>query len=200
MARPRSDEARRKALDAAAHLIAERGVVNLTIEDVASRSGVAKTTIYRHWPERTSLIIDTVNKLFEYVRTPDTGSLRGDLEAYFASTMRTDLSGNVAQIMPCIIAEASHDPEYAYLLERLGDERERVVKSIVDRALERGEIRPEFADLDSEKLIGIIVGPIVFHKLVRRRVLTPDYVKACLDVVLSGLGSGAAAPVTVAEA
>ena len=61
MARPRSDEARRKALDAARDLIVDKGVVNLTIEDVAARSGVAKTTIYRHWPERTSLIVDTVN-------------------------------------------------------------------------------------------------------------------------------------------
>ena len=52
MARPRSDEARRKVLDAARDLIVERGVANLRIEDVAARSGVAKTTIYRHWPER----------------------------------------------------------------------------------------------------------------------------------------------------
>ena len=73
MARPRSDEARRKALDAARDLIVEKGVVNLTIEDVAARSGVAKTTIYRHWPERTSLIVDAVNAMFEHLRTPDTG-------------------------------------------------------------------------------------------------------------------------------
>ena len=83
MARPRSDEARRKALEAARELIVEKGVVNLTIEDVAARSGVAKTTIYRHWPERTALIVDTVNAMFEHLRTPDTGSLRGDLEAFF---------------------------------------------------------------------------------------------------------------------
>ena len=51
MARPRSEEARRKALAAATDLIVERGVANLSIEEVAARSGVAKTTIYRHWPE-----------------------------------------------------------------------------------------------------------------------------------------------------
>ena len=67
MARPRSDEARRKALDAASDLIVDKGVVNLTIEEVAARSGVAKTTIYRHWPERASLIVDTVNA---HVRAP----------------------------------------------------------------------------------------------------------------------------------
>ena len=55
MARPRSEEARRKAIAAAIDLIIERGVANLSIEEVAARSGVAKTTIYRHWPERASL-------------------------------------------------------------------------------------------------------------------------------------------------
>jgi AcrR family transcriptional regulator len=187
MARPRSDEARRKTLEAAGELIAERGVGSLTIEDVSARSGVAKTTIYRHWPERTSLIVDTVNKLFEHVGTPDTGSLRGDLETYFAGVMRTDLSGNVAQIMPCIIAEAGRDPEMAVLLDRVGAERERVCKTIIERARDRGEIRPDFAELDIDSLVGVLIGPIVFHKLVRRRTLTPEYVKACLDVTLTGL-------------
>ena len=146
MARPRSDEARRKALDAARELILNKGVVNLTIEDVAAVSGVAKTTIYRHWPERTALIVDTVNAMFEHLRTPDTGSLRGDLEAFFGAVMRNDLSGNVGQIMPAIIEAADRDPEMAYLLERVGSERERVCRTIIERALERGEIRPEVAD------------------------------------------------------
>jgi len=60
MARPRSEEARRKVLGAASDLMAARGVASLTIDEVAARSGVAKTTIYRHWQERTSLIIDAV--------------------------------------------------------------------------------------------------------------------------------------------
>ena len=60
MARPRSEEARRKALAAAIDVIVDKGVGDLTIEEVAQRSGVAKTTIYRHWPERASLIVDTV--------------------------------------------------------------------------------------------------------------------------------------------
>ena len=63
MARPRSDEARRRALEATRDLIVENGVTSLTIEDVAARSGVAKTTIYRHWPERASLIVDAVNDI-----------------------------------------------------------------------------------------------------------------------------------------
>jgi AcrR family transcriptional regulator len=187
VARPRSDEARRKTLEAARELIVEKGVVNLTIEDVAARSGVAKTTIYRHWPERTALIVDTVNAMFQHLRTPDTGSLRGDLEAFFGAVMKTDLSGHVGNVMPAIIEAADRDPEMAYLLDRIGSERERVCRTIVERALERGELRPEIADIGLEALIGVTVGPIVFQKIVRRRKLTPEYVDACLDVVIAGL-------------
>ena len=196
MARPRSDEARRKALDAARNLIIEKGVVNLTIEDVAARSGVAKTTIYRRWPERTSLIVDTVNSMFEHLGTPDTGSLRGDLEAFFGAVMRTNLSGNVGQIMPAVIEAAGRDPEMAVLLERLGTDRERVCRTIIERALERGEIRPEIAELGLDALVGVTVGPIVFQRIVRRRKLTPEYAQACLDVVVTGLTRADATPGT----
>ena len=74
VARPRSEDARRRVLAATAELVAERGVAQLTIEEVAARSGVAKTTIYRHWPGRTTLILDVVNAHFEHIGTPDTGS------------------------------------------------------------------------------------------------------------------------------
>ena len=104
--------------------------------------------------------------------------------------MRTDLSGNVGQIMPAVIEAAGRDPEMAHLLERLGNDRERVCRTIVERALERGEIRQEVADYGLEALIGVTVGPIVFQRLVRRRKLTPEYVQACLDVVVTGLTKG----------
>jgi AcrR family transcriptional regulator len=187
MARPRSDEARRKVLDAARDLIVERGVASLSIEEVAARSGVAKTTIYRHWPGRASLIIDTFNAQFEHIGIPDTGSLRRDLEAFFGAAMRADLSGNVARLMPSLIDAANRDPEMSVLLDRIGADRERVCATIVERARQRGELHPDFADLDTEQLVGVIVGPIVFQKLVRRRTLTPAYVNAVLDVVLGSL-------------
>lgn len=184
MARPRSEEARRKALTAAMDLIAERGVAQLTIEEVATRSGVAKTTIYRHWPERASLIIDTVRSAMGHIGTPDTGSLRGDLDAYFNGMVRADLSGRIGQLMPCVIDAASRDPEIGTLFERIKSEREYPVTTIVERAQARGELP---ADLDPRVVIGTIVGPIVFRKLVQRLPVDETYVRGCLDVALAGL-------------
>ena len=188
MARPRSEEARRKVLAAAMDVIVSKGVGDLTIEEVALRSGVAKTTIYRHWPERASLIIDTVRSSFEHVGTPDTGTLRGDLEAFFGGMVRADLTGKVGQLMPCLIDAAGRDTEIELLLDRIAVERQQPVLAIVARAQARGELP---ADLDPRVIVGTIVGPIVFRKLVWRQPLDAAYVSGCLDVAISGLSATA---------
>jgi AcrR family transcriptional regulator len=190
MARPRSEEARRKAIEAATDLIVERGVAALTIEEVAARSGVAKTTIYRHWPERPGLILDTVRASFQHVGTPDTGSLRGDLMAFFGGLVRADLSGKVGRLMPCLIDAASRDPEMELLLEQLGEEREAPIMEIIARAQHRGEL-PE--GLDPHVVIGSIVGPIVFRKVMQRQPVDASYIEATLDVAITGLAATASA-------
>ena len=182
--RAKRRDARR--LDAATDLIVERGVAALTIEEVAARSGVAKTTIYRHWPERPGLILDTVQQAFHHVGTPDTGSLRGDLTAFFGGLVRADLSGRVGRLMPCLIDAASRDPEMEQLLTRLGVEREQPIIEIVERAQERGEL-PD--DLDLRVVIGSIVGPIVFRKVMQRQPIDVDYVAGCIDVAINGLAA-----------
>lgn len=192
MARPRSEAARRKALDAAADLIVQRGVGAFSIEEVAARSGVAKSTIYRHWPERAALIIDTVRATFEHVVTPDTGSLRGDLETYVAAMVRADLSaGKASQLMPAIIDAAARDPEIATLVDGLKDERERPLRAMIRRAEARDEIP---TGLDMRVLVGTLIGPVVFRKLIQRQVVDDDFVAGYLDVVIGGLHALASAP------
>lgn len=168
-------------------VIVERGVADLTIEEVAHRSGVAKTTIYRHWPERASLIIDTVRSCFEHIATPDTGSVRGDLEAYFGGMVRADLTGKVGRLMPCLIDAAGRDNEIEVLLDRIAIERQQPILTIVGRAQARGELP---GDLDPRVVVGTIVGPIVFRKLMWRQPLDAAYVTGCLDVAIAGLSAG----------
>lgn len=184
MARPRSDEARRKVFAAATDLIIERGAASVSIEEVAARSGVAKTTIYRHWPERTSLIIDTLRSTFEHVGVPDTGSLRGDLSSYFNGMVRADLTGRVGSLMPCMLDAAARDPEMHRVLDRLAQERTDAVMTVAERAQAMGELP---ADLDRNVFIGTVVGPIVFRKVVQRQPIDEEYIESCLDVSLAGL-------------
>ena len=163
-----------------------RGVSSLTIEEVAQRSGVAKTTIYRHWPERTALVLDTVRSCFDQVGTPDTGSLRGDLEAYFGGMVMADLTGTIGKLMPALVDAAGRDPEIELLMDRIALDRQQPILDIVVRAQQRGELPP---DLDRRVVVGTIVGPIVFRKLVWRQPLDAAYVKGCLDVAIAGLSA-----------
>ena len=57
MGRPLSDEARERMLRAALEVVLEIGVPGFTIDEVARRSGVAKTTIYRHFDSRNDLLV-----------------------------------------------------------------------------------------------------------------------------------------------
>jgi AcrR family transcriptional regulator len=157
----------------------------------AAASGVAKTTIYRHWPDRAALILDAVHTHFEQVGSPDTGSLAGDLKAYTGMMRQRDLSGTVGDIMPCVIEAARYDVEMAQLIDRFGAEREAGLARILERARDRGEL---VTDLDMERLMGVLLGPIVFQKVVRRRPLTAEYVETCIDVALAGIAARGSGP------
>jgi AcrR family transcriptional regulator len=64
-------------------LITEAGSANLQVPDVAARSGVHASTIYRRWGSTASLVLDVaVDRLGMGAEVPDTGSLRGDLRTY----------------------------------------------------------------------------------------------------------------------
>ncbi len=187
----RSDVARREALAATADLIAERGVDNLTIEDVAARSGVAKTTIYRHWPSRGPLIIDAVRSCWAHLPTPDTGDLRTDLVRLFEGMVRVDLSSLAGRIMPSLLSVAGRDPEVERLTRELAEERARPVREILGRAVARGELS---AAVDEEVALGVVVGPLLYRKLHRRLPLTTEYLEACIDAAVVGLQAMAPVP------
>jgi AcrR family transcriptional regulator len=187
----RSEVARREALAATADLIAERGVDNLTIEDVAARSGVAKTTIYRHWPSRGPLIIDAVRSCWAHLPTPDTGDLRTDLVRLFEGMVRVDLSSLAGRIMPSLLSAAGRDPEVERLTRELAEERARPVREILGRAVARGELSTA---VDEEVALGLVVGPLLYRKLHRRLPLTTEYLEACIDAAVVGLQAMAPAP------
>ena len=85
MARSLSEAARAKMLGAAADLVLDAGVDGFSVDEVARRSGVAKTTIYRHFPSAKELLVAALDQFMTAPPTPDTGSLRTDLLEYLAS-------------------------------------------------------------------------------------------------------------------
>ncbi|MFC9437457.1 TetR/AcrR family transcriptional regulator [Nocardia sp. NPDC057030] len=162
---PRRDEAARLAvLHAADDLLVEHGFSALTVEAIARRAGVAKQTIYRWWPSKVDILLDTIiedtgKHLPVPTETPTAESIRDYLRA-FARFLTRDPAGKV---LLALIAQAQHDPgTAASLRERyLGPRRARE-RELLARGIDAGTIAPR---LSPDAALDALVGPIVYCAL-----------------------------------
>jgi AcrR family transcriptional regulator len=193
--RPRSQEADRAILTATVELLAERGLTAMSIEEVAARAGVGKTTIYRRWPSKGLLALDAFVASFrEQQPLPETGTLRGDLLAALHAWVRAVTQTPMGSMLTALIAEAQHDPELR------GAWRDRVIEPLrsqhrimLDRAIARGEIP---ASVDREVVLDLFFGAAEHRLLLGHLPMTDDFITQVVDVILAGIqrprGSGLA--------
>jgi AcrR family transcriptional regulator len=111
MARPRSKTARKKMLAAATSIVAAKGVKDLTIEEVARISGVAKTTIYRHFASKNELLLAAVDGTVSYPVAPDSGTLRGDLTELLEAVLPSFADTTARCVFLDMFSAAARDPE-----------------------------------------------------------------------------------------
>jgi AcrR family transcriptional regulator len=204
--RPRSPEADRAILTATVELLAERGLTAMSIEEVAARAGVGKTTIYRRWPSKGLLALDAFVASFrEQQPLPDTGTLRGDLVAALRAWVRAVTRTPMGSMLTGLIAEAQHDPELR------GAWRDRVLEPLrtqhrimLDRAIARGEIPPS---VDREVVLDLFFGAAEHRLLLGHLPMTEDFIAEVVDVILDGIaglrvqpGSTASASISTSQA
>lgn len=192
IARPASEESadprvlRSKAtvLRATAELLIEAGAGGVTIEGVAERAGVAKTTIYRHWKSRSQLIFDGFESLFRPVSPlPNEGSLREQLETLLSGLMRGLTQSDWAPAVTALIEAGDRDPELRQLVHDFLVVRMEHGRSALRAGMARGELRP---DLDIDVAISLLVGPVFYRRLVSREPLDDGYVAAVVEQFLAG--------------
>ncbi|MBY8865457.1 MULTISPECIES: TetR/AcrR family transcriptional regulator [Streptomyces] len=185
--RPRSgnrrDEAARLAvLHAADDLLAEHGFGALTVEAIARRAGVAKQTIYRWWPSKVEILLDTLiedsgKRLPVPTGQPTAETIRGYLRD-FARFLTDDPAGKV---LLALLAEAQHDPGTAERFhERYLGPRRAQERDMLRRAITAGEIA---LDLDPDTTLDAITGPLVYRALTGAPV-SPALVDALADNLL----------------
>ena len=191
--RPRSQEADRAILTAAAELLADRGLSAMSIEEVAARAGVGKTTISRRWPSKGLLALDAFVTSFREAQPPnDTGTLRGDLLAALHAWVRAVTQTPMGPMLTSLIAEAQHDPELR------GAWRDRVLEPLrvqhrvmLDRAVERGEIP---ASVDRDVVLDLFFGAAEHRLLLGHLPMTDAFIDAVVDVILAGISPAGSAP------
>jgi len=183
--RPRSAAADDAILGAARSLLEAGGYEAVTMEAVAARAGVGKTTVYRRYANRAELVADAVMDLLAaVVPAADQGSLRADLE-FVLGGLTGPASGRMADVMLRLATESLADERTREILnERLLIHRRAVVAGIVERARERGELTHP---VDPDTVIDLIGGALLFRAARRGGTVDDPFRRHLLDVVVAGL-------------
>ncbi len=182
---PRPRRSQDVVLQATLDVIAEQGVMGISVDTVAARTGVSKATIYRHWGSRARLIFAAISSLQPDMLEPDTGSLRDDLSALLHHLVAYFDTPTVARVFPSFLDAAVRDRELAELRQktlRLGRSSfERVVR----RGIDRGELP---ADADVHLVIDLARAPIIYRRVVAQTPVAPAEIEPIVDAVLTAFG------------
>jgi AcrR family transcriptional regulator len=183
--RRRDPRAHQAIIDATLEILATQGYARLTIESIATRAGVAKTTIYRRWSSKGPLVTEAISTQVHLARVPDTGDTRADLSTFLRAVIGVLQAPLIAQTLPGLAVEVGGNPELANALSHhiVAPKRARVTE-ILDRAVARGELRP---DLDYELVLDMLVGPIMWSAMVTGASLDDDFAERLADRVVRGI-------------
>lgn len=188
MARPRSEAARRRLLDAALEIVATDGVAAVTADAVARRSGVAKTTLYRHFGSTDGLVFAAVSDSVTAQPPPDTGTLRGDLEAIQRRYLDVAASQQSRELFAWMVAKSIESAENRELFRRVRVQPRGPTTVALQRAIARGEVD---ADLDVDMAMHIIQGPLISQRIVDNSDVSDRDLQRMLDMTVRALGADA---------
>jgi AcrR family transcriptional regulator len=160
--RARSDQA---ILEATRDLLAELGVPGLTIEGVAARSGVAKTTIYRRWRDKDELALAAVwNDLASGLRAPrDLGDTRAELRAFVEPILAVLRSPLMSSVIRGLTSEIATNADLSRVYrDQIVEPRLQQLGEVVSRGVARGDLRP---DTNVRLAHELLVGPVFYRLL-----------------------------------
>jgi AcrR family transcriptional regulator len=184
--RPRDNTLDDRILDQVLVLLATHGYAGLTLDELAARSGVAKTTILRRWPSKAAVAAAGVQRLaLQTVAVPDSGALRGDLHALLHAAAETFIRGR-GQFVPRLMQEAGHHPEITDLLNTVLYTRRQGYRRVLALAIARGELEPT---VDQELLIDLLIGPFWTRLLITRDPVTSEYLDTIIEAVLTAFSA-----------
>ena len=179
--RPGGRSARIRAAAIAATLaeLAESGYAGLSLEDVARRAGVHKTTLYRRWGTREDLVLEAVlDQVGAHVAVADTGVLRDDLLELARTAALNATTPEVAAMARTVAAESPHNPRLAEANRRFWVERLAIDGVIVERAIGRGEIAE---GTDPRQVIESVIGPIHLRLLLTGEPIDRAFLEGIVD-------------------
>ncbi len=185
--RPRDPEADGRILTAAASLILLRGFDSMTVDEVATSAGVGKATVYRRWARKEDLAVAAMEQLYrDEMPTPDTGSLREDLRAMYASVLTFVNSPAGTDYVRTTIKESMRDERIATLYREASDRAERSAAGVFERAVARGEARE---DLPMHAAVQLLGGMIATRAITGQEMPGLDEIDDLVEFVMRGISA-----------
>jgi AcrR family transcriptional regulator len=178
---PRVERSRRIILEAVLEELGDVGYGTMTIEGVAARAGVGKSTIYRHWPGKLELVEDAFRTLKAAVTVPEGGTFRDRVVGIIEQVASLIAASTYSACMPALIDAAERDPRVRDFHMRFSGERRAVLVELLRSGVESGDLRP---DSDPELLADALVGPIILRRLMLPEPCDPSLVPRLVDQIL----------------
>ncbi len=184
---PRVERSRQLILAAALDELGEAGYGAFTIESVAVRAGVAKSTIYRHWPDKVTLVADAFETFHEQT-VPRVGNLsaRESLQHLLRHVAEVVVDSAFSACIPALIDGAERDPRLRTFRHRYSAQRRQSLTALISQGVAAGEFR---AGTDPELAAQALLGPIFYRRLMTSEPFDPDHVGDLIDMVV-GAPSG----------
>lgn len=183
------NRSRAKILGAAELILLERGALGFTIEALIERTGMARTTIYRHWRSRDDLLGEALGALIETWPMPETGTVKGDLIEFFLLRSRALESGEWRRGVNRITGLAGagpDDPHLSAAMARSSSGTLNALRALIERGKARGELR---ADADSEAAASLLLGAALARRVYLDLSVGEPFVTAIVETMLKGLAA-----------
>lgn len=192
--RPRSAAADAAILEATRQGLVELGWSKLTLGAVATRAGVAKTTLYRRWAGKSELVVDAVAELFDELELPDRGSLAADIEGVVLQFAVLLGRPETKTALMAVVAESTTDePLRDRIRTSIVERQKRLVLAGRKRAQERGELPPEpdpeRAAQTADLIFDVTAGAVVHRALVSAEPVDEEWARRFTLLLLGGLAA-----------
>lgn len=178
---PRVERSRRVILEAALEELGSVGYGALTIESVAARAGVGKSTIYRHWPGKLALVEDAFRTLKAPAQIPEQGTFKERLTGFLQQVAGLAAESLYSACMPALIEAAERDEQVREFHCAFTEGGRAILVDFLKSGIASGDLP---ADANPELLTDALFGPIFLRRLMLHQPFDPELVPVLVDQLL----------------
>jgi AcrR family transcriptional regulator len=179
---PRVERSRMLILKAAVEELADVGYGGVTIESIAARAGVGKSTIYRHWSDKLTLIADAFETFHEQM-VPDLSErpVRESVALLLRHVAEVVVDSTFSRCIPALIEGAERDERVRAFHHRYSAERRQALIDLIARGVEHGQVS---TDVDPELATTALLGAIFYRRLMTSQPFNPADATQLVNLVL----------------